>query len=133
MKHRDLDSRDCLPVSVNDLREALEAKRDELIRNYIRLEEIVVKKVPDLVDQVVAADVRGLARAQMEREGFILDQVLDALGRIANGLYGICLHCGEPVCSKGLAALPWVTLCQRCQKAMDSQRAQKHSEVFRIA
>jgi RNA polymerase-binding transcription factor len=132
MKHHDFDSLDGLSGGVSDLRQALEAKRDELVRNYIRL-EIAVEKVPALMDQAVAATVRNLAAEQLERNGFLLHHVLDALDRIAQGLYGKCVNCGEPVCAEGLAALPWVALCQPCQQVLDSRRIDGHPTIFHAA
>jgi len=133
MKHHDLDSPNCLSVSLDDLRRVLEARRDELIKNYTRLEEIAVGRVPDLADQVVAATVRDLAAEQMEQTAFLLQQVWDALDRIAHGVYGKCLNCGEPVCAKGLVALPWAVLCPPCQQVMDPQTAGKHPTIFHAA
>lgn len=107
MKHHDLDS-------LSELRQALEAKRDELIRSRIHLEEVFAEREPQ---------VTGYVAELMERNGFLLSQVLDALDRIARCRYGECLSCGEPVCAKGLAALPWAAFCQHCQEALDSQNS----------
>lgn len=61
-----------------------------------------------------------------EREG---DEVLEATGqaglveitriraalkRIADGTYGDCARCGEPIGEARLDALPWTPLCRRC-------------------
>jgi DnaK suppressor protein len=34
-----------------------------------------------------------------------------ALGRIADGTYGICEICGKPIGEERLRAIPWATLC----------------------
>lgn len=99
MPNRQLDS-------LGELRQALESKRDMLVRNHLRLVEFAAERDPELRDSVVEL---------MERNGLLLGQVLNALERIADRRYGQCLNCGEPVCDKHLAALPWATLCQRCQ------------------
>ena len=116
MKHQDLDS-------LSELRHALEAKRDQLIRSRIHLEEVAAEREPYETDRV--ADL-------MERNGFLLNQVLGALDRIASSSYGECLNCGEPVCAKGVAALPWAALCQRCQDASDSQNADIRPRMFHV-
>ena len=90
MRRREVD----LP---RELRQALEAKRDELIKNHLRLQEFAAERDPDLTNR--AADLQG-------RNGFLLNQVLNALDRIAGYRCGECLNCGEPVCAKGLVALP---------------------------
>jgi RNA polymerase-binding transcription factor DksA len=121
MKCHNLDSPNALPMGASEIRRALEAKRDELVRNYLRLEEIAAEREPEVIEGVVAL---------MARNGFLLRQVLDALDRIARDSYGKCLNCGERVCPPGLAALPWATLCQPCEDRMDSQGAGTRSTVF---
>ncbi len=98
--------------SLAELRQALETKRDKLIRNHVRLVGFAAERDPDLTDHVAEL---------MVRNGFLLSQVLNALERIARCRYGECLNCGEPVCGKDLEALPWATLCQPCQEALDTQ------------
>jgi DnaK suppressor protein len=38
-----------------------------------------------------------------------------ALERMANGEFGICIDCEEPISEKRLKALPWAAHCVRCQ------------------
>ena len=103
-----------------ELRQALEAKRDELIRNHFRLQEFAAERDPDLTDRV--AELQG-------RNGFLLNQVLSALDRITSRRYGECLNCGGPVCAKGLVALPWAAFCQPCQEASGSQNADTRQRI----
>ena len=42
-----------------------------------------------------------------------------ALARVADGSYGICLHCEEEIKPKRLDAVPWTKYCIRCQEASD--------------
>jgi len=44
----------------------------------------------------------------------MLTQVEEALTRIANGTYGICESCGQPIAPERLEALPYATTCVRC-------------------
>lgn len=42
-----------------------------------------------------------------------------ALGRIADGSYGVCKECGTPISDARLEAVPYAPLCKTCvQKAM---------------
>jgi RNA polymerase-binding transcription factor DksA len=59
---------------------------------------------------------RNLAANRSDWSGFLTRQVLDALERIDNGRYGLCLLCGQPISARRLAALPWVTFCIPCQE-----------------
>ena len=51
----------------------------------------------------------------------LLREISDALRRVANGQYGICLECEEPISTKRLTALPWAALCLSCQEAADRE------------
>lgn len=45
-----------------------------------------------------------------------LRQVEEALDRFEAGTYGICQQCGQPIDLARLEALPYATLCLRCQQ-----------------
>lgn len=42
-----------------------------------------------------------------------------ALHRMERGTWGTCESCGEPIAPERLDALPFVTLCIRCQEQQD--------------
>jgi len=44
-----------------------------------------------------------------------LDEVDEALKRITDGTYGICIDCGQPIPDKRLEALPASARCIECQ------------------
>jgi len=44
-----------------------------------------------------------------------------ALIRIAEGTYGICRTCGEPIAPQRLAALPYATQCLACATQAEQQ------------
>ncbi|TRO45636.1 conjugal transfer protein TraR [Candidatus Bathyarchaeota archaeon] len=50
----------------------------------------------------------------------LLVQVTDALARFDQGTYGICESCREPIDPARLSALPYATLCIRCQQRLKS-------------
>ena len=45
-----------------------------------------------------------------------LEEVERALARIADGTYGSCVRCGEPINAERLMALPRVGCCIDCQR-----------------
>jgi len=57
---------------------------------------------------------KGLALRQNAEQ--VLAQVTDALGRFDEGGYGICERCSAEIDPARLKALPYVTLCLRCQQ-----------------
>ena len=75
----------------------LEAKRDELARGLRNREDIAIEKTPDALDEVQLAGERELAIRNLDRESNLLRNVRQALGRMADGSYGTCLHCDEEI------------------------------------
>ena len=50
----------------------------------------------------------------------LLLQVEGALERFEHGSYGTCEHCGVEIDPARLEALPYATLCLRCQKRLNA-------------
>src|SRR5438046_6218141 len=97
----------------------LEAKRDELAKGLRNREDIAIEKTPDALDEVQLAGERELAIRNLDRESNMLRNVRGALGRMADGSYGICMHCEEDISPKRLNAVPWTAYCIKCQEAAD--------------
>ncbi len=55
----------------------------------------------------------------LTHEPEVTSLVSDALARIENQTYGLCLDCEERITPKRLAALPWARYCMTCQEARD--------------
>ena len=97
----------------------LEAKRAELSMGLRNRQDIAIEKTPDALDEVQLAGERELAIRNLDRESNLLRNVRGALTRVADGSYGICLHCEEDIKPKRLDAVPWTKYCIRCQEASD--------------
>jgi DnaK suppressor protein len=50
----------------------------------------------------------------------LLAKVKDALDRFDKGAYGVCERCGAEIDPARIEALPYVTLCLRCQQRLES-------------
>jgi DnaK suppressor protein len=48
----------------------------------------------------------------------LLREIADALHRIAQGSYAVCMECEEPISAKRLDAVPWARYCVTCQEAV---------------
>ncbi len=97
----------------------LEAKRVELSYALRNREDIAIEKTPDALDEVQLAGERELAIRNLDRESNLLRQVRAALARIADGSYGVCMHCEEDISPKRLNAVPQTAFCIKCQEAVD--------------
>src|SRR5581483_9038245 len=106
-------------TELNKYRAILEAKQAELSVGLRNREDIAIEKTPDALDEVQLAGERELAIRNLDRESNLLRNVKGALARIADGSYGVCMHCEEDIKTKRLDAVPWAKYCIRCQEAAD--------------
>ena len=105
----------------------LEAKAAELSVGLRNRDEIAIEKTPDAIDEVQLAGERELAIRNLDRESNLLRNVTSALARIADGSYGVCLHCEEDIKPKRLDAVPWTKYCIKCQEAADRHEFETES------
>jgi RNA polymerase-binding transcription factor DksA len=59
-------------------------------------------------------EIDDIGTAMAHRSEKALSEVEEALTAFEEGTYGICRHCGEPIPSERLDALPHATSCTRC-------------------
>jgi DnaK suppressor protein len=104
---------------LNKYKALLEAKQAELAGGLRNREGIAIEKTADALDEVQLAGERELAIRNLDRESNLLRNVRSALARIADGSYGVCLHCEEDISPKRLNAVPWASYCIKCQEAAD--------------
>src|SRR6266852_8697252 len=106
-------------TDLNKYKALLEAKQAELAGGLRNREGIAIEKTADALDEVQLAGERELAIRNLDRESNLLRNVRSALARIADGSYGVCLHCEDDISPKRLNAVPWATYCIKCQEAAD--------------
>jgi DnaK suppressor protein len=102
----------------------LEKKQEEIEVVTRNREGIAIEKSPDAIDEVQNMAERELAIRNLDREFALLRQVRAALTRIAEGSYGVCLHCEEDISLKRLQAVPWTPYCIQCQELADRNAQQ---------
>ena len=106
-------------TEINKYKAMLEAKQAELSAGLRKRDDIAIEKTPDAIDEVQLAGERELAIRNLDRESSLLRNVKGALVRIADGSYGVCMHCEEDIKIKRLDAVPWTKYCIKCQEAAD--------------
>ncbi|MEP6963218.1 MAG: TraR/DksA family transcriptional regulator [Acidobacteriota bacterium] len=109
---------------MNKFKNTLEAKQAELEHFVSNREGIAIEKSPDALDEVQHAAERELAIRNLDRESNLLRNVRNALRRIREGSFGVCLHCDEEISPKRLAAVPWTAYCIQCQELADRNQAE---------
>jgi DnaK suppressor protein len=104
-------------------REKLEKKRHDILDQYARDlrsgQEASDDNTDDLVDRANNAISRELMFSLSDGERQLLLQVEEALARMESGVYGRCVHCGQPIAAPRLDALPWAKYCIDCQELQE--------------
>src|SRR3981081_318031 len=114
-------------TELNKYKAMLAAKKDEISAGLRNREDIAIEKTPDAIDEVQLAGERELAIRNLDRESNLLRNVNGALARVADGSYGVCLHCDEDIKTKRLDAVPWTKHCITCQEAADRHEFESES------
>jgi len=90
------------------------AKKNENIKNdYETVFEQIGDGAEENADEVTTYADNLAIEHELEDN---LTEIEDALGRIADGTYGICSDCKEPMNIDRLEALPEAILCIKCEK-----------------
>jgi DnaK suppressor protein len=104
---------------LDNYRTVLQAKHAEIIQLVRNRDGIAIERSSDAFDEVQQATERELAIRNLDRDSNVLRKVRGALGRIAAGDFGVCMHCEENISPRRLAAVPWAEFCIRCQEMAD--------------
>jgi DnaK suppressor protein len=104
---------------LNRFRAILEVRIAELECRIRYRDGITVEQSPDQVEEIQRASERALAICNIDRESKQLRDTRAALRRIREGSFGVCEQCEEQIHPKRLLAIPWASLCIRCQQATD--------------
>ena len=73
----------------------------------------------DLADKASSAYTKEFLYSLSNTDREILQQVDEALHRIAKGTYGVCMECGEEIEKKRHEAVPWASHCLSCQAKVE--------------
>ncbi len=102
------------------LQKALSGEHEGLVRtldrNRAAEEEILVEKTEDEGDLALISHNKELLYNLHETDFRRLQAIEDALKRIEREEYGVCVRCNEDINEKRLVAVPWTTMCIKCQQ-----------------
>ena len=105
------------------IRKRLAEKKDELLADLTKNREVsdetVDESAQDMADRATSAYTKEFAYSLSENDRKTLLLIDEALGRLEEGTYGTCVHCGNPVQEKRLEAVPWARHCLDCQELQD--------------
>lgn len=107
-------------------RKILEAQlreHDENVRaGQAAAAEDVDDGVKDSVDMSLQDVNREIAFRMGERESQLVADIDQALLRIDEGTYGMCVRCGKPIDERRLEAMPTARYDATCQAAIEAER-----------
>jgi DnaK suppressor protein len=99
-------------------REKLLVRREGLVGQVQAAEaysrERDAEATQDPADMAANAYTKELMMSMSTNDRQLLESIDAALYRIAEGDYGKCIHCGDPIQEKRLEAVPWARYCLRC-------------------
>jgi DnaK suppressor protein len=111
----------------------LRARAAELEKGMGLLDRIAVERAPDEVENVQLAGERDLVITRLDQEAVLLAAVREAMGRIEDGSYGLCVDCGREIRRTRLKAVPWASRCVPCQEETDRRRGETGPHADREA
>jgi DnaK suppressor protein len=88
----------------------------ELVKTRSAEEETTEEATQDIADRAVSSYTREFLYSLTDSERVTLLQIDDALARIEEGTYGLCVNCDSPMIEKRLVAVPWTPYCVVCQE-----------------
>ncbi|MFT7106907.1 MAG: RNA polymerase-binding transcription factor DksA [Yoonia sp.] len=102
-------------MNITERKQQITARIKELTAHMQRISDDLDQPLPaDLGDQAIDLEddevLSGIGRAN-QQEVRLLN---DALNRIADDSYGICLKCGDDISPARLDAVPYAVLCRNC-------------------
>jgi DnaK suppressor protein len=101
----------------------LEAKREELMRLMSQAEHEAQaadgEATQDIADKAANSYTKEFLFSQSNNERYILQLVNEALVRVRNGGFGLCVNCHQEIQQKRMEAVPWTRHCIACQEKQE--------------
>ncbi len=70
----------------------------------------------DVADQATSDTEAELQIRLHQTDGRLLRAIEEALVRVKQGTYGVCVTCGHPISKARLNAVPWTHHCRNCKE-----------------
>lgn len=104
-------------------RKRLLSKKEELLRLVSKSEqdgrEADEEGTQDVADKAANSYTKEFLFHQSDDNRRILQLVNEALDRLKDGSFGLCVACNQEVQAKRLEAVPWARHCIECQEKQE--------------
>jgi len=98
-------------------------RREQLLDTVSKTEqdgrEADEEAAQDIADKATNSYTKEFLFKKSNDDRFILHLVQEALDRLDNGAYGVCVACGGEMQQKRLDAVPWARHCIDCQEKQE--------------
>src|SRR5258705_3081229 len=110
------------PTNLQKYRDILEAKRDELQHSEPARTPATEpgSKSGDWIDQSSQENDLHVRLALKQTDSKLLRAIEEAIHRIDQGTYGICMDCENEIAPARLRAVPWTRVCINCKEKQQS-------------
>jgi DnaK suppressor protein len=110
-------------IHTERIKQKLQLRRQQIVESLRRLENetqaLDTDSGQDIGDRSVLSISKESLFEQISQQRITLSMVEGALGRIADGSFGVCASCEDEISARRLEALPWTQYCLRCQEARE--------------
>jgi DnaK suppressor protein len=107
----------------------LEYFKEKLLQKQISLTDMVHRSegygrekdqdIQDIADMAVESYTKEFNFGKSSGDRLILQLIQEALDRMENRSYGICINCENAIQPRRLDAVPWTRLCIECQELLE--------------
>ena len=107
---------------LNEIKEELIKKYDKIKKVEEAYQDQLDKKLPE--DSKEALDLKqaqGVAESVEDMEQNELMLIAQALKRISDGTYGVCVDCSKPIPVERLRAIPYAENCVTCKAKKEEE------------
>jgi DnaK suppressor protein len=108
-------------MRTQDYKQLLTNKLRDIRSSRVSPSDIAIERNAEMMDDIQRTGDRELALTERSQAWKTSQGVSAALGRIADGTYGVCMDCGEPINERRLIALPWAEHCIVCQLRQETE------------
>jgi DnaK suppressor protein len=106
-----------------------DALRKALAGDLSLLKELRAQSSGDLIDAALDSVQDEISSQLAEVESRELARIENALEKMREGEYGICEGCGTSIPMARLNALPYATLCIKCQREAEREGSGSRADV----
>jgi|SRR5271157_2985714 DnaK suppressor protein len=108
---------------LNKIKKGLINEKNNILQRSVQSDDI--DSDGDEIDEVQAKIELDLQQKCFRLSNNRLNQIEEALERIEQNIYGICVDCDEPIAEKRLLANPHYTTCVSCAEERETEEKRR--------